>query len=126
MPVWTCGGRYCVFLGRRYLQISKNEAASLLGVPKAELRPPFEYRVPLGLVGYPLSLIIGVPVTVLLARRARALRRRAEDAYQESFRTASAHSGERIGSVLLRDPVDDEAHFVDGFSERQPACPMNS
>lgn len=104
LPVWTWGGDYCVFLGRRsYLRIPKKRAADLLGVPEEEVQPPFSYRVPLGLIGYPLLIVVGVPVSLLLAKREAARRRRAEQVYQDSFHGRSADSVERVGSVLLRD-----------------------
>jgi hypothetical protein len=103
LPVWTWGGEYCVFLGRRrYAAIPKKQAADLLGVAEEDLQPPFSYRVPLGLIGYPLVIVVGVPVSLLLAKREAARRRRSEQAYQDSFQGRSADSVERVGSVLLR------------------------
>jgi len=85
-PLWTSGGGYCVFLGGRYVEIPKSRAAELLGLSEADVRPPFEYRVPLGLIAYPGLIIIGVPVSLLLAKREVARRRRAEQAYLDSFK----------------------------------------
>jgi hypothetical protein len=104
LPVWTWDGDYCVFLGRRrYAAIPRKQAADLLGVAEEDLQPPLAYRVPIGLIGYPLLIVVGVPVSLLLAKREAARRRRSEQVYEDSFQGRSADSVERVGSVLLRD-----------------------
>jgi hypothetical protein len=58
VDLWTHGGTYCVYEGKRYNPIQPAEAARLLGTNEPEMRAPFGSRVPLGwLIGGPLIVI---------------------------------------------------------------------
>jgi hypothetical protein len=48
IDLWTYGGTYCVYQGKKYNPISRGEAARLLGKNESELGAPFLYTVPLG------------------------------------------------------------------------------
>ena len=56
MPlIWTYGGSWCIMkthwlTGNRYLLVSESEAAALLGKDVAELRPPFFFKWPAGII----------------------------------------------------------------------------
>lgn len=51
LNLWAWDGTYCVYkrYEHKYVPISNDQAAKLLGKEEAELQPPFEYRCPLGL-----------------------------------------------------------------------------
>ncbi len=51
--VWTWGGQYVLFRGNNYWPTSPAQLEPLLGAAQArELRPPWQYRFPPGLIGF--------------------------------------------------------------------------
>ncbi len=56
MDLWTWGGTYCLYDGKRYWKLEPAEAARYLGKQESDLGPPFLYTFPLGL----LILVPGV------------------------------------------------------------------
>lgn len=102
LPIRTWGGEYYAYLASRDEPISRATAAQLLGVPEATLTPPFFYRVPMGVVGYPLTLVVGLPIMWLLARRKAALERRSEQAYLDSFTAIAGGSRTHACATLQR------------------------
>jgi hypothetical protein len=58
MDLWTWGGTYCLYDGKRYWELKPAQAAQLLGKQESDLSTPFLYTFPLG-------LLILVPVVVL-------------------------------------------------------------
>lgn len=67
IDLWSWGGTYCVHqrFEHKYTPISQSEAARLLGKSEADLRPPFGYRYPPGL------LIFGPICAIAAAVRVR-------------------------------------------------------
>jgi len=69
LNVWTWDGRFCLFKDESYWEVSPERAATLLGQQPGELREPFLYTFPLGL----LVLLAGgagaVPYALYTARR---------------------------------------------------------
>ena len=59
---WAWDGTYCVYqkYEKKYVPISSAEAAHLLGRDEKDLRPPFEYRYPLGLLIFGPFLVLGL------------------------------------------------------------------
>ena len=44
IDLWTWGGTYCVYEGKRYQPITADDAATLLGEQESALSPPFLYK----------------------------------------------------------------------------------
>jgi hypothetical protein len=76
LNLWAWDGTYCVYqrFDRKYVPISPAQASQLLGMREEDLRPPFEYRCPLGLFIFGPFLVLGA---VLWVRDAAARHRRA-------------------------------------------------
>jgi hypothetical protein len=76
LNLWAWDGTYCVYqrFERKYVPISSAQAAQLLGKREEDLRPPFEYRCPLGLFIFGPFLVLG---SILWVREVRARHHRA-------------------------------------------------
>jgi hypothetical protein len=64
VDLWTHGGTYCIYEGKRYNPISPAEAARLLGRSEDELSTPFLYRIPLGWLIFGPLIVIGIIAAV--------------------------------------------------------------
>jgi hypothetical protein len=71
LNLWAWDGTYCVYqrYEKKFVPISTAQAAQLLGKAEGDMRPPFEYRCPLGLFIFGPFLVLG---TFLWARDMRA------------------------------------------------------
>jgi hypothetical protein len=49
LDLWTWGGEYCIYEDKKYMPLTP-ELAEAAGVSEKELKKPFLYRFPLGLV----------------------------------------------------------------------------
>jgi hypothetical protein len=65
IDLWTHGGTYCVYEGKRYNPISSAEAARLLGKTESELSTPFLYRIPLGWLIIGPLIVLGIILAAL-------------------------------------------------------------
>jgi len=79
------GGTYCLYEGSRYISITKEQAADLMG--KDGVDPPLLYRVPLGwlLIGVPLGLIVGIGSISHLRENAKIRRLEQDVRYQRAL-----------------------------------------
>lgn len=61
LNMWAWNGTYCVYqkYEKQYVAISSTKAAELLHKDEKDLRPPFEYRCPLGLFIFGPLLALG-------------------------------------------------------------------
>lgn len=64
IDLWTWNGKWCIYERDTAVEISKEQAAQLLGTPVDELRKPFFYRYPGGL--FFLFLLVCVFVVVFV------------------------------------------------------------
>jgi hypothetical protein len=66
LNLWAWDGTYCVYqrFERKYVAISPAQAFQLLGKREEDLRPPFEYRCPLGLFIFGPFLVLGAVLWV--------------------------------------------------------------
>jgi hypothetical protein len=61
--LWAGEGRYCLYVDRDYWVISRDDAATLLGLPKSEVSAPLVYWFPPGqMVGVGVLLLYGLYV----------------------------------------------------------------
>jgi hypothetical protein len=60
IDLWTWGGTYCVYDGKRYGPLQPAEAARLLGKQESDLSTPFLYRFPLGLLILGPLIVLGI------------------------------------------------------------------
>lgn len=51
LDLWTWDGQYCLYDGNKYWLMSESQASELLDTPESQLRRPFFYTFPPGLVG---------------------------------------------------------------------------
>ena len=96
LNLWAWDGTYCVYqrYEKKYVPISQAQAAQLLGKAQGDLRPPFEYRCPLGLFIFGPFLVLG---TFLWGRemRARHSRTGSTTASHESAKEADGQQNGR-------------------------------
>jgi hypothetical protein len=60
LDLWTHGGTYCVYEGKRFSPLQPHEAARLLGKDESELGKPFLYCVPLGWLIFGPLIVVGI------------------------------------------------------------------
>jgi hypothetical protein len=96
LNLWAWDGTYCVYqrYEKKFVPISTAQAAQLLGKAEADLRPPFEYRYPLGLLIFGPFLVLGM---FLWGREQRARQSRTDSttAANESVKEADSQQGGR-------------------------------
>jgi hypothetical protein len=93
LDLWTWGGDYCVFEGKKYSPITASQAAELMGVPESELGKPFLYRFPLGLLILVGIAAVSVPLAWVRGAESRRIRRLfADSRYHQALRIMADHS----------------------------------
>jgi hypothetical protein len=96
LNLWAWDGTYCVYqrYEKKYVPISKAQAAQLLGKAEGDLWPPFEYRCPLGLFIFGPFFVLG---TFLWGREMRARQSRTDSttASNESVKEADSRQNGR-------------------------------
>jgi hypothetical protein len=97
MDFWTWGGEFCLYEGNNYEPIDRATAARLLGKPENELKEPFLYRFPLGLlilavlaVLFGALLIFGAILQAI--EKAKAAKLRSDPIYEKAFEIASVQA----------------------------------
>jgi hypothetical protein len=119
IDLWTHGGTYCVYEGKRYDPVSPAEAARLLGKSEDQLSTPFLYRFPLGLLIFGPLIVLGIIVaavdkgkgdeTVLLFQDAR---------YQKALEILNAHYSKPPSAAA---PAQQSEHVQELASPLMPA-----
>lgn len=83
--LWTWNGRYVLFQGSRYAEMTDDDFVRLLGREKFEsLGKPITYRIPLGLVAI-AALVGGIIVVARFAKPARAQRLLQDERQQQAL-----------------------------------------
>jgi hypothetical protein len=98
--LWTHGGTYCVYEGKRYGAISPAEAAQLLGKSEGEVSAPFLYHVPLGWLILGPLVVVGCLLAALEKKKPAAPGQLFQDPrYQKAL--------EVVNEQLARQPAPD-------------------
>jgi hypothetical protein len=118
IDLWTWGGEYCIYEGKRYHPLRPAEAAQLLGKSESELTRPFLYRFPLGLLL--LGPIIGLLI-LLGAMDARKQSRR-KDAVAQLFQDARYQQAVAILHDHLGPPAAAVSPGQDAGQPPQPSA----
>jgi hypothetical protein len=113
IDLWTHGGTFCVYEGKKYGPVPPAEAARLLGTSEASLSAPFLYHVPLGWLILGPLVVIGMVVSAFRRRRDNQVVRLFDDErYQKAFEILNEQYAKQLASAALS---------VHGRAEAEPA-----
>jgi hypothetical protein len=92
LDLWTWGGEYCIYEDKKYISLEPAGAAHLMGVSESDLRKPFLYTFPLGLLILGPLLVIGVLVKVFSPPEKDSIGPLFQDErYQQALQIMTAH-----------------------------------
>jgi hypothetical protein len=122
IDLWTWGGTYCVYEGKRYGPIQPAEAARLLSKQESELSTPFLYRVPLGWLIFGPLIVIGIIFAALDKGSGNEIALLFQDArYQKALEVLNEQYGKQPAAtaatqaVELQTTTDDESRWRVAF-----------
>jgi hypothetical protein len=122
LDLWTWGGEHCYYRDKNYEPIPKDRAAKMLGKSPGDLKPPFLYTFPPGLLVLGGIVLISIPIVI--ANKAKENRVKALFA-DERYRAALEQLGQpqaRHAEAMAR--WEEDARLAREANQPEPPQPV--